>query len=458
MKPKRIIALGLSLLLLLLPFAGCEKTPVRAEDPEPVEGPKLADLKETDSLLIYTYVGGGYGDMIDQRRINQFTAIYDVDVEVVSVDGYIPEYTERVMNDLASGSGPDILFVDDLYSSDIAKIALNGSLLDLTNILAEDPEFSEKDYVEGVFEAGQFNGRQYVIPLAFEAPVSLSSTEKLNEIGFNWADINTTADFAESISRLTPAAEQTPGFAQMLDSQNHFSQLLITSGVTLIDYETGEVLPDEEGLREFLEGYKEYFSYDYNETGRIYLSNQGHYQLMSGEWVFWLPTDASYLAQSISVMNSESCDYTVHLIPSQTGETVANIRGGAMAIRANTENSLNAYNFIKFMLSEDAQSDENLNFDYYPIHKEAIRNVVYETPAMKPVNGFDVIDSENPALSEEEAEMLIEMLTGIDRFVLGLPVMSTMVQESMLPYFRDEASYEECFADLKNKLTLYLSE
>ena len=129
-----------------------------------------------------------------------------------------------------------------------------------------------------------------------------------------------------------------------------------------------------------------------------------------------------------------------------------------MAIRANTENSLNAYNFIKFMLSEDAQSDENLNFDYYPIHKEAIRNVVYETPAMKPVNGFDVIDSENPALSEEEAEMLIEMLTGIDRFVLGLPVMSTMVQESMLPYFQDEKSYEECFADLKNKLTLYLSE
>ncbi len=148
----------------------------------------------------------------------------------------------------------------------------------------------------------------------------------------------------------------------------------------------------------------------------------------------------------------------MHLIPSQTGETIANIRGGAMAIRANTENSLNAYNFIKFMLSENVQSDGSIGPNYIPVHKKAIRKIVYAVPALKTVNGIDMVDYGNPALSDEEAEMLIEMLTGIDRFVLGLPVMSTMVQESMLPFFQDEKSYEECFDDLKNKLTLYLSE
>ena len=449
MKNRRILSAFLAVSLLLLLFTGCAKTP------ESAKGPGFDDLKETDSLVIY--VMKDY-ETLDQRRINQFAAIYHVDVEVIRVDGKIPEYTERIMNDLISGSGPDVLFVDNLYSAHIAKIALNGNFLDLTDILEEDPDFSEDDYVEGVFEAGQFHGRQYVIPLSFEAPVLLSSTEKLKEIGFDWDGIETTEDFVENLGLLTPEAEQTTGFAQMLDSKNRFSQLLITSGITLIDYETGEVLPEEKELRKFLEGYKAYFPYDYNKTGSTTITNYGHNELLSGDWVFWLSPDVSCMAQSISVMKSGSCDYTVHLIPSQTGETVANIRGGAMAIRANTKNSLNAYNFIKFMLSEDVQSDEIINYGYVPIHKEAIRSLVYETPALKLVNGFNVIDSGNPALSDDEAEMLIEMLTGIDRFVLGLPVMSTMVQESMLPYFQDEASYEECFADLKNKLTFYLSE
>ncbi len=455
MKSRRILSAFLAVSLLLLLFTGCAKTPDRTEESEPVEGPGLDDLKATDSLVIYTYTGA---DVLDQRRINQFIAIYGVDVEVVRVDGKIPEYTERVMNDLASGSGPDVLFVDDLYSADIAKIALNGSLLDLTNVLAEDPDFSEEDYVEGAFEAGQFHGRQYVIPLAFEAPVLLSSTEKLDELGFDWDGIETTEDFVENLGLLTPAAEETPGFERMLDSQNRFSQLLITSGITLIDYETGEVLPEEEELREFLEGYKAYFPYDYNETGSTYLVGMGHEGLLSDKWSFWLAPTVSCLTESISILKNASCDYTMHLIPSQTGETVANIRGGAMAIRANTENSLNAYNFIKFMLSADAQSDQFILPGYMPIRKESIQKIIYNAPSMYQNNGYYFYDSENPALTDEEAEMLIEMFTGIDRFVLGLPVMSTMVQESMLPYFQDEASYEDCFADLKNKLTLYLSE
>ena len=455
MKKIRIIAFILALLLFLLPFSGCAQI---HKTPEPIEGPKLADLKETDSPVIYTYTGSGNHTAFDQRRINQFTALYDVDVEIVCVDGYIPEYTERIINDLASGSGPDVLFLDQLYSSDIAKVALNGNFLNLTDILAEDPDFSEEDYVAGVFEAGRFGGRQYLIPLSYELPLMMSSEEKLAELGFDWDKIDTTADFAETIALLTPDAKQTIGFRQMLDSKNRFSQLLITSGVSLSDYEAGEILPDEKGLREFLEAYKAYFPYDYDGSGRTYITNACYQELISEQWVFWLAPDIYGLAKEMSAMKDESCEYTLHSIPGQTGETVGNIRSGAMAIRSNTENSLNAYHFIKFMLSEDAQRDRDINQRCIPIHKEAIRESVYEAPSVKIVGNYEVLDYEEPAFSDEEAEMLIEMLTDVDRFVLGLPFMSNIVQETMLPFFKDEKSYDDCLADLKNQLTFYLSE
>ena len=88
MKSRRILSAFLAVSLLLLLFTGCAKTPDRTEESEPVEGPGLDDLKATDSLVIYTYTGA---DVLDQRRINQFIAIYGVDVEVVRVDGKIPE-------------------------------------------------------------------------------------------------------------------------------------------------------------------------------------------------------------------------------------------------------------------------------------------------------------------------------------------------------------------------------
>ena len=376
MKPKRIIALGLSVLLLLLPFAGCEKAPERAEGHESVEGPKLADLKETDSLVIYIMKSN---EPLDQRRISQFTALYDVDVEVVCVDEYYEAFTERVVNDLAGGSGPDILFLNDLYSLDVTKAALNGNFLDLTDILAEDPEFSEDDYLDGVFEACQVNGRQYTVPVSYTIPLVMSSEEKLEELGFDWGSIETTADFVEAMGLLTPDITQDPGFTQMLYSKNYFYRLLWTSGIPLVDYEAGEVLPDEAGLRKFLEAYKAYFPYDYEEGAGTRSVSSGSDPLVSGICAFWFAGSIGGITNTIQMMTERSCNYEMQPIPSQNGDIVGTIYG-QLAISANAKNSLNAYNFIKFMLSEEAQKDEYTLPTYMPIHKEVIQETVYDTP------------------------------------------------------------------------------
>ena len=289
-------------------------------------------------------------------------------------------------------------------------------------------------------------------------PVVVSSKEKLEELEFDWNNMDTTADFLKKISNLTPKAESDSGFAQMLYSKNNFHYLLTASGVSLVDYETGEVLPDEEGLHEFLEAYKSYFLYDYDESGKSYATNNGYRALVTGSCAFWPPADIEGVLTTIDAMEEKSCNYVIQSIPGLAKEIVGDIRGGLIAINANTKNSLNAYNFVKFMLSEVAQKDAATRFGNFSIHKEATQEIVYKSPSMKIVGSYNVLDYEEPAFSAEEAEMLIEMLTGVDRFVLGLPVIAGMVQDSMLPFFKDEKSYKDCLKDLKNKLTLYLSE
>ena len=110
------------------------------------------------------------------------------------------------------------------------------------------------------------------------------------------------------------------------------------------------------------------------------------------------------------------------------------------------------------MLSKEAQSDPYMIY-YMPISKDAIHNSIHGANALYEANGYYFNDYDNLAFSEEEANMIEAEITKGDQFVRMMPLnVFNMVQESMLPYFRDEASYETCFADLKNRLTLYLSE
>ena len=457
MKLKRIIAGFLAVTLLILTFSGCAKAPEpdHEEAPEPViEGPGLDDLVETDSLVIY--IMKDY-ESIEMQRINQFTALYDVDVEVVRVDGDIYAFTERIMNDLAGGSGPDVLIFNESFTMDITKAAMNGNFLDLTDILAEDPEFSKDNYLDGVFEACQVNGRQYTVPTSYRVPLAISSKEQLEKLGFDWSKVDTMSDFLEELARLTPVATQELGFTYVLCSKNEFRRLFRSSGISLVNYETGEVLPDEQELRKFLEAYKAYFPYDYEEGGRTRSLTYDEYMLSSGILVFFVPDKIQSVTNTLNCMKLDSCDYVLQANPGQVGEVVGSI-AEQMAISANAKNSLNAYKFIKYMLSEENQAD-NFTISYMPVHKEVLYKGIHNAHALYKNNGVLFEDEEKLAFSEEEASTIEATITGVDQFVQIIPRnLVDMVLENMLPFFRDEASYDDCLADLKNKLTLYLSE
>ena len=129
-----------------------------------------------------------------------------------------------------------------------------------------------------------------------------------------------------------------------------------------------------------------------------------------------------------------------------------------MAINASSKNPLNAYNFIKMMLSADVQSSRSPLLKFVPIHKEAIKAIIYGAYTFD-VAGTTYGGSRSAYLSEEELDAIIDTLAGVDRFTQPVSGnVSNMLWDSMLPFFQDEKSYDDCLADLKNQLMLYLSE
>ena len=156
-------------------------------------------------------------------------------------------------------------------------------------------------------------------------------------------------------------------------------------------------------------------------------------------------------------MNLASCDYVLQANPGQMEKVVGCI-SEQMAISANAKNTLNAYKFIKYMLSEETQADNSI-ISYMPVHKNVLHKGIHDAHALYKNNGGLFEDEEELAFSEEEANTIEATITGVDQFVKMVPRnLIDILLEAMLPYFQDEASYEDCLSELRNKLTLYLSE
>lgn len=411
------------------------------------------DLRPTDSLVIYIPSEWEYYERQERHRADLFRLLYGVNVELVVVEGGLDAYQERVLADTARGEGPDILNLS-YFDMDLAKAVMNGELLDLTDILAEDEDFREEDYLDGVFETGRFGGGQYAVPISIYPTYYLTVPSALDELGYRRNRIRTLSDHLEELARLTPEAEKNPEFVRMTDNVNQFSFYLMLSGVRLLDYETGTVLPDEKTFGEFIRGYKAYFPYDYAEPGDTIWYGYGADALRKRQYYFCDYAESSNLVYDIDNMNRISLDYELVTLPGQTGETVG-YDLDLLAISADARNKLNAYLYIKMMLSENIQTDLQILYAD-PIHKAAIRArlnfYIY--------GSYCPEDNPNKTLiTEKEQKELYEVMTGIDRYVTSIPYrLRTLVFQTMLPYFRDEKSYQACLTELKAGLTNYLEE
>ncbi len=455
MKKTRILSFLLAALLLLLPLSGCLEKPTADES---VEGPKLSDLTPTDRLVLYL---PGSSAILLRDALDVYQKRYpDVSLDIVTVFGY-EEYNDRVMGDLAGGNGPDVLFLEFLTYMDVEKTALNHNFLDLTDVLASDPDFHADAYLNGVFDSARIGGRLYSIPVSFIAPMLVSIPAKLEEVGFRLDRAKTMSGFIEEAARVTPTAEavNAPVFMQMMGYKNYFHRFLMYSGIRLLDYENGRVLPDEKALREFLQAYKTYFPYDYDGTGAE--SYGGYNDLQMGVSCFINTMYVEWMKKNLNAMKEKGIAYRFDAMPGQNGKPVG-VLYQSFAIRANSENTLNAYNFVKMMLTEEMQLNQYLVRET-PILKSAIRTQIDHSYTINDSSGKEIIldgaDVMYPELTGEERDSMYEKIVGIDQFRRDPSVvLRDWVFESMLPFFRDEQSYEDCLKKLKNTLTFYLSE
>ncbi len=433
------------------------------------------NLEPTDEFIIYR---PPYTPDWLSEAIALFRQVYP-DVKVIiedfSTTGTYKErcerYQDRINNELTAGVGPDIIFPNYL-DTDIYKAMQGGIYLNLNPFFEQDKYFNEDSFLSGVFDAGRYQGKQYIVPINVRYPMFIARTPILEQLCIDQVASKDTASFLRQIGEKSPQAQAELNFDRMMDHSMYFPYFLTWANLKLVDYENNQVCPEPGKVHDFMEAYKTYYQWDISDKG-LTISGAIAYGQYKDE-VPNLPVDFCYDAMfdnfhcfqfmSASCLDADG-SYNNFFLRDMDGN-VNTLYGEQVAVPVTSKNQLNAYRFIQILLSDAIQDEPMIDISglydrwFSPVNRDVMETQIREEMAKSQVdisiNGKKMgFVKAVPATDWLEH---IEKLNSVDSSVMFNDTVMQMVWESMEPFFTDEKSYEACFDEMQTKLKLYMDE
>jgi xylobiose transport system substrate-binding protein len=123
-----------------------------------------------DALEVWVYQDGA--TTIQEDAVERFNETSEIDVNLTQIPG--ENYQERMRTAMGSPNAPDIFF--NWGGGSISDFVDEGMLVDLTDIIAEEPELRD-GFLPTIMDAGAVDGQYYGIPMRGVQPVILFYNE-----------------------------------------------------------------------------------------------------------------------------------------------------------------------------------------------------------------------------------------------------------------------------------------
>ncbi len=440
-----------------------------------------AALTPTNELVLYTPYRLERGHPI-LTAVERFKVLYpevDVLVEPVTSVPFTQEslvaerYTTRIATELMAGEGPDVLFLDSKFFTNVPKMVNRGHFADLAPFFNSDPDFERDAYYEPVFDVGLYGDKRFFVPYKFQMYSFVSSKERLEALGIDPARLTNLVSLLEETAKALPEARKNPGFDELFTTGSiHFS---ISERPTVYEYmlnavaaslAAGEDAWDSDALRAFFAALKPCYQFTQQRWESEPSAPDGFpvsfdiHEVLDGRRLFAVCESSAYRTfnmntardgmafaeeayQSEGVLAEiyarETPKATPVAVPftSLAGEVQVTVTD-AVAINANAENKANAYRLIQLLL------------DYHWSKSYTGEDFVSKELNINQALGFVDEDELNP-----ETDLLAYQVTNV---VFECQAVTSILKECMLPFLNDEASYESSEAALHERLRMYWGE
>lgn len=368
-------------------------------------------------------------------RFNSSNDSYRVVIEGPEEGDDLDDYIARTGVELATGKGPDILMGSRLPESPAGLIE-KGILADLAPLM-EQSGIKEEDYFPMAFSTWRTGDSIYAIRNSGDCEERLMSSAVLG--GADYSDIEAVADALLAY----PENATYDGRS----SANKILRDMLEGSETLwgmVDWEKGTCDFSGELFRKLLEVAKRY---QYDERYK-YPSVCSNRLFMSVYNMYDSPTLAQVEAQGKVAVGRFFDD----------GAHPTSLTDNLFAINANAANKEGAWEFLRFLLSEEAQGSMMAEFDIMTVKKSAYWAAVEAEILNGPTDKSIQIMFRDSPLTREKAEEIAGLMEDTCALPYKTEVILGIVLEEAQGYFDGGREISQVVDKINNRVGLYLKE
>ncbi len=364
--------------------------------------------------------------------------------------------TTQLNNDIITGQMPDILIASGLpVDNYIAK----GLLADIGAMIAADPELSQVEYVQNVFDAYKVNGTLYHVIPNFNISTVIGKTSIVGD-RTSW----TMADMQALIKTLDPETE----IISELTRSYFFNMALQFCGSDFVDVETGKCefnSPAFIELMEFAKTLPEEMSEDY--YGEDY-------------WMYYesrFRENRTILMQT-GIYSIQNMNYTIN---GNFGEPVSFIgfptaEGQGSYLSANESYVISsrslypegAWEFVRYYLTEEYQSERGWGLPtikslFMEQANEATKRPYYLDADGNKVeyddyfwmNGEEIILE---PMSQEQVNEIVDFILSVDKINYYNQEVTNIINEDMEAFYSGQKTAQDVAAIIQSRVQIYVEE
>lgn len=273
-------------------------------------------------------------------------------------------YVQKLNAQMLTGKGPDIIQMNGIP---YRKYAEKDLLLNLNKLMNEDPSFNKKHYYTNIFKALEYKNNLFVMPVSFAWPALLTNAKFLNEqsikINDNKWTWNDFIKIAHQVTRDTNGNGEKDVYGlPTIARENIFKYLYNTSDKSFIDYEAKKAYFTS---KEFIDLLKLCNSI---ANKKIMNPDITEFNARQGGIVFYPePIHDFTIFLSHALINAQQTNFYNYPC-SNNNKWNFNV-GGIYGINSRTKYKKEAWEFIKFLISEEVQNYKKLY--QIPVNKKA---------------------------------------------------------------------------------------
>lgn len=364
---------------------------------------------------------------------------------------------EKMSLDLLSGNGPDIL----MNASWLSRFNSDEVLVDLNTLIdsTDDMGLDRNEYLDSVFRASEQDGKLYHLPLTFYVRGWAANRELLGD-----ASSYTYTQFVD-------ACEKLPEDVSVFTESPYNDLLSLLPVSEFVDYEKGQVHFEDAEFKKLLELVRKYGSPRTHEQLAKDMEEERNIRPDSG--VLFRENMLAFTLESFVDLFSYArakerlgekgvfCG-----IPSRSGGSMMARVSISMAISASSRNQKEAWEFLRFMVSDEQQEimTESLNCNFIPVSRKALdlQNEKWMEFNRERIENY-VPDPRYPdekplEITEETLSEYMKILESIRLVSSSDPEVMSIVMEEAAGYFTDQRSLDEVCRTISNRAKTIVQE